>query len=72
MRPRVRRIGTVPVPNETALRGLLSTGPAAAAIAHAGLAQVTETIAESIAPYRRSDGSYLLYNTCFTIIATLT
>ncbi|WP_219150569.1 class I SAM-dependent methyltransferase [Amycolatopsis sp. TNS106] len=57
---------------ETALRGLLSTGPAAAAIAHAGLARVTETITGSIAPYRRSDGSYLLHNACFTIIASVT
>ncbi|SFO84087.1 class I SAM-dependent methyltransferase [Amycolatopsis rubida] len=57
---------------ETALRGLLSTGPAAVAIGHAGLARATETITESISPYRRPDGSYLLRNTCFTITATVT
>ncbi|MFI9455252.1 class I SAM-dependent methyltransferase [Amycolatopsis sp. NPDC052450] len=56
---------------KTALRGLLSTGPAAIAIAHAGLAEVRETVTESISPYRRLDGSYLLHNTCFTITATL-
>ncbi|WP_037305637.1 class I SAM-dependent methyltransferase [Amycolatopsis orientalis] len=55
----------------TALRGLLSTGPAATAISHAGLERVAETITGSISPYRRRDGSYLLHNTCFTVVATL-
>ncbi|MBS3695700.1 class I SAM-dependent methyltransferase [Rhodococcus qingshengii] len=54
---------------DTALRGLLSTGPAARAIEHCGLAHVQETITESIAPYRRDDGSYILDNTCHYLIA---
>lgn len=56
---------------ETALCGLLSTGPAADAISHAGRKPVADTITESISPYRRADGSYLLRNTCLTTIATL-
>ncbi|WP_409490869.1 class I SAM-dependent methyltransferase [Amycolatopsis sp. cmx-11-12] len=56
----------------TALRGLLSTGPAAAAISHVGKQRVTDTITESISPYRRTDGTYLLHNTCSTLIATRT
>ncbi len=53
----------------TALRGLLSTGPAALAINHAGRDRVATTIAESIAPYRRNDGSYVLENTCHYLVA---
>lgn len=65
---------TVPCPwhyadLHTALRGLLSTGPAAQAIDHSGMTQVTETIAQSIDPYRRPDGSYHLDNTCHYLIA---
>jgi hypothetical protein len=46
----------------TALRGLLSGGPCVKAIAVAGEDAVREAIAASIAPYRRSDGSYRLEN----------
>ncbi len=55
----------------TALRGLLSTGPATRAINHSGWARVVDTITESISPYRRSDGSYLLNNTCHYLIAVV-
>lgn len=55
---------------DTALRGLLSTGPAARAISYSGRERVVETITESISPYRRTDGSYSLHNTCFYVIAT--
>ncbi|MFD8491840.1 class I SAM-dependent methyltransferase [Amycolatopsis sp. NPDC059657] len=55
---------------ETALRGLLSTGPAARAISHSGQKRVASTITESIAPYRRTDGSYILHNTCFYVTVT--
>jgi ubiquinone/menaquinone biosynthesis C-methylase UbiE len=55
----------------TALRGLLSTGPAAQAINHSGPTRVTDTITGSIAPYRRGDGSYSLSNTCHYLIASL-
>ncbi|MFD9427664.1 MULTISPECIES: class I SAM-dependent methyltransferase [unclassified Streptomyces] len=54
----------------TALRGLLSTGPAAQAISHSGQSHVAEAIAESIAPYRCGDGSYSLSNTCYYLVAT--
>jgi SAM-dependent methyltransferase len=56
----------------TALRGLLSTGPAAQAINYSGRVHVTDTITDSIAPYRRGDGSYSLSNTCYYLIATTT
>lgn len=55
----------------TAMRGLLSTGPAARAINYSGWARVVDTISESISPYRRSDGSYLLDNTCHYFVATV-
>ncbi|WP_053062088.1 class I SAM-dependent methyltransferase [Rhodococcus sp. ARP2] len=54
---------------DTALRGLLSTGPAAQAINYSGLAEVVDTITESIAPFRRDDGSYLMENTCHYLFA---
>ncbi|HEV8562400.1 MAG TPA: class I SAM-dependent methyltransferase [Actinophytocola sp.] len=56
---------------ETALCGLLSTGPAMRAINHSGQIQVIETIAESISPYRRGDGTYRLDNTCYYVVATV-
>ncbi|MFI9561576.1 methyltransferase domain-containing protein [Nonomuraea endophytica] len=56
----------------TALRGLLSTGPAAQAISHSGWSRVADAVTASIAPYRRRDGSYLLSNTCHYLIATQT
>jgi SAM-dependent methyltransferase len=55
----------------TALRGLLSTGPAAQAINHSGRVRVIDTVTESIASYRRADGSYVLDNTCYYLIATI-
>lgn len=55
---------------DTALRGLLSTGPAARAIEHSGREQVAATIAAAIEPYQRGDGSYLLSNTCYYLIGT--
>ena len=55
----------------TALRGLLSTGPATRAIDHSGRTRVVDTISESISPYRRADGSYLLSNSCHYLVATV-
>jgi hypothetical protein len=46
----------------TALRGLLSAGPCVKAIAHAGEDAVRDAVLESIAPYRREDGSYAFDN----------
>jgi ubiquinone/menaquinone biosynthesis C-methylase UbiE len=53
----------------TALRGLLSTGPASRAINYSGWVQVAGAISESISPYRRGDGSYLLDNSCYYLVA---
>jgi hypothetical protein len=47
---------------ETALRALLSAGPAARAIEHSGETSVREAVASAIRPFVRSDGSYLLNN----------
>ncbi|GAA2227151.1 hypothetical protein GCM10010360_56760 [Streptomyces nogalater] len=55
---------------ETALRGLLSTGPAVRAIQYSGRSEVTRAVIRSIDPYRRDDGSYLLNNTCHCLVAT--
>ena len=46
----------------TALRGLLSAGPCVKAIAHAGEEAVRDATLESLAPYRREDGSYAFDN----------
>jgi len=46
----------------TALRGLLSAGPCVKATAHAGEDAVRQATLESIAPYRRDDGSYAFEN----------
>jgi SAM-dependent methyltransferase len=59
--------GSAPVemrfPDEaTALRGLLAAGPGIRAIRHSGEDAVRKGIAEAIAPYRRSDGSYVMRN----------
>jgi ubiquinone/menaquinone biosynthesis C-methylase UbiE len=53
----------------TALRGLLSTGPAAQAIQYALPEEVSAAVIAAIAPFRKSDGSYLLNNTCHYLIA---
>jgi SAM-dependent methyltransferase len=58
-----RRVVSCPweFPDEaTLLRGMLSAGPAARAIAHSGEAASREAVLASCAPFRRSDGSYQL------------
>jgi SAM-dependent methyltransferase len=59
--------GTAPVEmrfsdERTALRGLLAAGPAARAIHHSGEDAVCKGLLEAIAPYRLSDGSYVMRN----------
>ena len=59
--------GSAPVemrfPDEaTALRKLLAAGPGIRSIRHSGEDAVRKGVAEAIAPYRRSDGSYLMRN----------
>jgi SAM-dependent methyltransferase len=71
---RPRHHGAVPCPwaypdLETALRGLLAAGPAVRAIQAAGEDRVREAVAESLVPFRRPDGSYLLENTFRYLIA---
>ncbi len=55
---------------ETAIKGLLSAGPAVRAIQASGRARVREAVERAIAPYRQSSGSYLLENRFRYLIAT--
>jgi SAM-dependent methyltransferase len=54
---------------ETALRGLLSAGPAVKAIATAGEERVRQAVTEAIAPYRSAGGGYRLENTFRYLLA---
>jgi SAM-dependent methyltransferase len=54
----------------TALRGLLSAGPAVRAILAAGEELVQADVLESIAPYRTADGGYTLQNKFRYVIAS--
>lgn len=55
---------------ETALKGLISAGPVANAIAFSGLEKVTESIAQSMQPYIQADGS-VAYQNKFRVITAL-
>lgn len=54
---------------ETALRGLLSTGPAVRAVRRAGAAQVRRAVTASIAPFRTTQGGYQIENTFRLLVA---
>ncbi len=54
----------------TALRGLLSSGPAIRAIQHTSREAVRAASATAIAPFRRQDGTYLLRNAFRYVVAT--
>jgi SAM-dependent methyltransferase len=54
----------------TAVRGSMSAGPAAAAIRQAGAEAIQHAIAESLAPFRTSEGGYRQRNTFSYVIAT--
>ncbi len=56
----------------TALRGLLSAGPAVRAMEASGDAKVVETITAVLAQFRRGDGSYRLENTYMFLVASHT
>lgn len=56
---------------DTALRGLLSAGPARRAIQHAGEAAVSGTVLKSIAPFKTAAGGYRLRNTARYLIAAI-
>jgi len=54
---------------ETAVRGHMSSGPAAVAIRQAGVEAVQQAIAESLAPFRTSEGGYRQHNRFRYVIA---
>ena len=54
---------------ETLLRGWLSPGPSAAAVAAAGEPAVRDALAAAASAFRMSDGSYRLENVCRCLIA---
>jgi SAM-dependent methyltransferase len=47
---------------DTALRGMLSAGPAERAIRNSGMEQARNAVAGAIAPYRKPSGEYILSN----------
>jgi SAM-dependent methyltransferase len=55
---------------ETAVRGNMSAGPAAAAIRQAGAEVVQQAVAEALAPFRTAAGGYRLRNRFRYVIAT--
>ncbi len=54
---------------ETALKGMLSAGPAERAIRSSGMEKARDAIAGSIAPYRTASGGFHLNNTFRYLIA---
>ncbi len=52
---------------ETAMKGLLSAGPAVRAIRHSGYDKAYATVAEAVQPYRQSDG-HVRYHNKFRIV----
>ena len=54
---------------ETALKGLLSTGPAVKAIRTVGEQKARETAADAIAPFKQSSGGYRLRDQFRYVIA---
>ncbi len=52
-----------------ALRGLISAGPVARAIAHSGLTAVAETVSAAIQPYVRPDGGVVFNNTYRIVVS---
>jgi SAM-dependent methyltransferase len=55
---------------ETALRGLLSAGPAVRAIQVSGEDRVREAVVQALAPYRLSSGGYRLEHSFLFMVAT--
>lgn len=54
---------------ETALRGLLSAGPAVRAVEHAGAQAVRAAVTQAIEPFRTASGSYELGNKFLYLVA---
>lgn len=57
---------------ETALRGLLSAGPARRAAENSGDEAAVEAVSQAIAPCRRADGTYVLLNHFHYVVASAT
>jgi cytochrome P450 len=55
--------------DHTALRGLLSSGPAMRAIQHAGEEAVRDVVVKALAPFKNAAGGYLLRNKYRCMIA---
>ncbi|HYM69699.1 MAG TPA: class I SAM-dependent methyltransferase [bacterium] len=55
---------------DTALRGLLSAGPAVRAIQESGENRVRDAVVPALAPYRLSSGGYRLENSVLVMVAT--
>ena len=55
---------------ETALKGLLSVGPAARAIEYSGFEKVRETIQEAVKPYVQASGHVVYHNKFRVVIAS--
>lgn len=53
--------------SETALKGLLSAGPAAKAIEHSGIEKVYETVKETLKPHIQNDGR-VIYNNKWRVV----
>jgi SAM-dependent methyltransferase len=72
--PTPRRVVSAPwqyPDEETMLAGLMSSGPAVAAIESASEQVVREALRTVCAPYRRSDGSYRMENTFHHVICAV-
>ncbi len=72
LEPESRHAGEAPwvYPNlVTALRGLLSAGPAIRAIEHSGEKRAVDAVVEVLDDFRQSDGSYRLENTFHYLVA---
>ena len=54
---------------DTALRGILSAGPAERAIRNSGMERARDAVANAIAPYRKNSGEYHLNNKLRYLIA---
>jgi SAM-dependent methyltransferase len=54
---------------ETALKGLMASGPVARAIENSGIEKVTEKISEAINPYVQANG-HVIYRNKFRIVTT--
>jgi ubiquinone/menaquinone biosynthesis C-methylase UbiE len=54
---------------ETAIKGLLATGPVAKAIAHSGFDEVHQAVSQAIAPYIQANGHVVYRNTFRIAIA---